>query len=76
MGQVTIYINAETEKRARDSARAEGLSLSKWVAERIARHSRKEWPGLVRELAGAWTDLPPVERIRRAEGKDIDRKRL
>ena len=76
MGQVTIYIDAETEKRARDSARAEGLSLSKWVAERIARHAQKEWPALVRELAGAWTDLPAVEQLRGARGKDIDRKRL
>ena len=76
MGQVTIYIDAETEKQARESARAEGLSLSKWVADRISRHSQREWPASVRELAGAWADLPSAELIRRREGKDIERERM
>jgi hypothetical protein len=29
MGQVTIYLNDDTEKRARKAARSEGVSLSK-----------------------------------------------
>ena len=76
MGQVTIYIDDQTEKNARASARAEGMSLSKWVAERIARRARGEWPAAIRELAGAWPDLPSADRIRRSREKDVVRARL
>lgn len=76
MGQVTIYIDDETEQKARASARAEGMSLSKWVAGRIKHRTRGEWPESVRALAGAWSDLPSGERIRRAGAKDIRRGRL
>lgn len=73
MGQVTIYIDDETEQKARASARAEGVSLSKWVAGRIQRRARGEWPESVRVLAGAWSDLPSGERIRRTGAKDVPR---
>jgi hypothetical protein len=76
MGQVTIYLDEETEARARAAARVEGVSLSKWVAERIQRPARGEWPAVVRELAGAWVDLPSAEQIRRSRAKDVRRRRL
>lgn len=65
MGQVTIYLDEATEQKARAAARAEGVPLSRWVAERIERPAHGEWPAPVRELAGAWSDLPSAERIRR-----------
>jgi len=76
MGQVTIYLDTETEEQARAAARAEGVSLSRWVAERIQRPARGEWPATVRALAGAWADLPPAERIRKTRAKDVPRRRL
>jgi len=76
MGQVTIYLDNETEEQARAAARAEGVSLSRWVTERIQRSPRSEWPATVRALAGAWADLPPAERIRRTRAKDAPRRRL
>jgi hypothetical protein len=76
LGQVTIYIDDQTEQQARASARAEGVSLSRWVAGRIKRRARSEWPEAVRSLAGAWGDLPSVERIRRRGAKDNPRGRL
>ena len=76
MGQVTIYLDEETEEKARAAARADGVSLSKWVAERIQQGARAEWPAFVRELAGAWADLPSAEQIRKAHGKDVARVRL
>jgi len=65
MGQVTIYLDSETEASARVAARAEGVPLSKWVAGRIQRRTSGEWPEAVRALAGAWPDLPSAEQIRK-----------
>jgi len=77
MGQVTIYLDDETEAKARAAARAEGVPLSKWVAERIQRCARREWPETVRALAGAWSDLPSAARIRKSsKTKDAARERL
>jgi hypothetical protein len=76
VGQVTIYIDDKTEQKARASARAEGMSLSRWVAERIQRRARSEWPESVRMLAGAWSDLPSGGQIRRTRAKDVPRGRL
>jgi hypothetical protein len=76
MGQVTIYLDAETEAQARASARAEGVSLSKWVAERIQRRALGEWPASIRALAGAWADLPAADQTRKTRAKDIPRRRL
>jgi len=76
MGQVTIYLDEQTEKKARAAARSEGVSLSKWVAKRIDRTARSEWPAFVRELAGAWPDLLAPEQIRKSKKRDLPRRRL
>ena len=76
MGQVTIYLDDETEKQARNAAQAKGVSLSKWVAEKVQRGARAAWPASVRELAGKWTDLVSTEEIRKRAGGDISRGRL
>jgi hypothetical protein len=76
MGQVTIYLDDEAEQKARAAAHAEGVSLSRWVAERIRRPARHEWPVTVRALAGAWGDLPAAEKLRKSRAKDVPRKRL
>ena len=76
MGQVTIYLDDETEKKARAAAQTDGLSLSKWIAQRIDKGVGAQWPAVVRELAGAWPDLPSAEEIRRSSRKDVARRRL
>ena len=76
MGQVTIYLDEDTERKARAAADADGLSLSKWISHRIQKDARAEWPAAVRELAGAWPDLPSPEQIRRSSSKDVARGRL
>ncbi len=75
MGQVTIYLDDETEGKARAAARVEGVPLSKWVAERIQRRTRREWPAPFRALAGAWPDLPSAEQMRKSKARDIARER-
>jgi hypothetical protein len=76
MGQVTIYLDDETEKTVRAAAASDGVSMSKWIAQRIEKDARTEWPALVRKLAGAWSDLPSAEQIRRPSSKDVARGRL
>jgi hypothetical protein len=76
MGQVTIYLDREAERKARAAARAQGVSLSKWVTERVRRGAQAEWPASVQKLAGAWPDLPSSEQIRKGQGRDARRGRL
>ena len=76
MGQVTIYLDDETEDMARAAAQSRGVSLSKWVAARVRQGALTEWPDYVRELAGAWGDLPSVEQLRKRTGRDAKRARL
>lgn len=76
MGQVTIYLEDGTEEKARAAAQSKGVSLSRWIAEGIIHATRSEWPVFARELAGAWTDLPSADQIRRIPAKDVPRRRL
>jgi hypothetical protein len=76
MAQVTIYLDEETEQKARAAARSKGVSLSKWVAERVRQGALSDWPDYVRELAGAWSDLPSAEQLRKPKGRDARRGRL
>ena len=75
MGKVTVCLNDRTEREARVAARAAGMSLSRWVTERIRRVARDEWPASIRKLAGAWPDLPPAEGIRESQLRDTPRRR-
>ena len=74
MGQVTIYIDAETEKKMIASAKAAKISKSKWITQVIKEKVTSEWPASVVNLAGAWEDFPSIEEIRSGIGKDIERE--
>jgi hypothetical protein len=74
MGQVTLYLDAETEARMKEAAKAEGISQSRWLADLIRERTAREWPPSVAALAGAWTDLPTVEELRKGMGEDIPRE--
>ena len=76
MGQVTIYIDVETEKKMIASAKAAKVSKSKWISDVIREKVATEWPASVRELAGAWEDFPSVEDLRSGIGQDARREEL
>jgi len=76
MGQVTIYIDAETEKKMIASAKAAKISKSKWITQIIKEKVTSEWPASVANLAGAWEDFPSIEEIRSGIGKDIEREKF
>jgi hypothetical protein len=74
MGQVTIYIDEETEKKMLKMIQKRGVSKSKWIAELIREKTATTWPEQVAKLAGAWQDLPTAEQIRKGMGKDAPRE--
>ena len=73
MGQLTLYLDAETEARLKQAAKAHGISMSKWVAAMIREKASAEWSPAVRELSGAWSDFPDLETIREGAGEDVPR---
>jgi hypothetical protein len=76
MGQVTIYLDDEIEKRMTANAKAMNLSKSKWIANVIREKLVDEWPPNVRELAGSWEDFPTLKEIRDTGQRDISREAL
>jgi hypothetical protein len=75
MGQVTIYLDADSEKRLKEAAAAAGMSVSRWVAHLIEERTRTQWPHAVREAAGAWRTFPDREEIA-SLGDDVPREPL
>jgi len=76
MAQLTLYLDRETAGKMRQAAESEGLSQSQWVARLIKARLESEWPQAVRELAGAWTEFPEVDELRRTSGEDVAREPL
>jgi hypothetical protein len=76
MGQVTIYLDAETEKRMLHSIKKSGVSKSKWIADLIKEKTSQTWPDYISKLAGSWKDFPSIEEIRSGIGKDTEREPL
>lgn len=74
MGQVTIYLDDETEARMKEAANTSGVAVSRWVAELVREKTSTDWPETVRRLAGAWQDFPDVATLRHAQGQDVERE--
>jgi len=76
MGQVTIYLDDESERRLKSAAAAAGVPVSRWVAALIESKTRTEWPESVRQLVGAWEDFPEPGELREESARDIGRESL
>jgi hypothetical protein len=76
MTQVTIYLDADAERRLKAAARKAGVSVSRWVGELVQSGTRSDWPAEARELAGAWPAFPDLHDLRLMTGKDQPRGRL
>ncbi len=76
MGQVTLYLDGETEAKMKAAANAAGVSQSRWVADLIREKTAIHWPDSVVKLAGAWAedDFPSIEEIRSGMGEDVARE--
>ncbi len=77
MGQVTIYLDNETEAKLKKAAKSSHTSVSKWVASIIQSHVKNEWPQDIANLAGSWKDnFPSLDEIRSNQANDIRREDL
>ena len=75
MGQVTIYLDNETEARLKKAAKSSQTSVSKWVASMIQNQIKNEWPKDIENLVGSWKDdFPSLNEIRSSKAKDIKRE--
>ena len=76
MGQITLYLDGETEEKMKTAARASGVSQSRWVAELIREKTATEWPASIVQLAGAWAedDFPSLDEIRQGTPQDLPRE--
>ena len=73
MAQVTIYLDDKTTQRMREASIQEGISQSRWVAKLIEEHLTTDWPESIKELAGAWADIPEAKELRQF-GEDVARE--
>lgn len=76
MGQVTLYLDSETEERMKTAAKAAGVSQSRWVAKLIREKTSTEWPDSLVKLIGTWKDFPTLEEIRAGLPEDLPREPL
>jgi hypothetical protein len=76
MGQVTIYLDDEIEKKMNEAAKSANLSKSKWIAQLIQEKIANDWPDSVANMAGSWSDFPSLEDIRRSPGSDSKREQF
>ena len=80
MGQVTVYLDDETEAKLRARARIENLSEGEWIATVIRERLGEGWHGSSRPLRGSWDDLPciedfpSIEELRDDLGEDNERE--
>jgi hypothetical protein len=74
MGQITIYLDTETEKKMHKMIKKKGVSKSRWIAELIREKTSNTWPESIIKLSGAWKDFPNAEDIRKNLGSDVSRE--
>lgn len=74
MAQITIYLPDEVEKKAREAAKSESKSVSRWIADQLVHHLDDAWPKEVLEAAGAIPDFPDLDELRRGYGPDSPRE--
>jgi hypothetical protein len=76
MGQITIYLDDDTERKLKRILQSKHISQSRFIAELIRKRVREEWPDSVREIPGSWQDAPSAEELREDTGADYTRKDL
>ncbi|MDO8909953.1 MAG: CopG family transcriptional regulator [Pseudohongiella sp.] len=76
MGQVTIYLDDEIERKMNEAVKSAHISKSKWIAQLVQEKVANAWPDSVSEMAGTWDDFPSLEDIRQGLHDDAKREQL
>lgn len=76
MAQITIYLQDDLADAVRAAAKAEQTSQSNWIAERLEKVLKQEWPQDIYDLVGAWKDFPTAEELRQSIPADSEREAL
>ena len=76
MPPVTVYLDKQAAEKMKRAAKAEGKSVSKWLAERVDESINEGWSEEALAACGAFKDFPLAEEIRARHGTDIPRERL
>jgi hypothetical protein len=74
MTQLTIELDNETAQRLTETAAQAHMQAGDWVASLVRARVCGEWPGDVRQLAGAWPDFPEANELRQSGGTDLPRE--
>ena len=76
MGQVTIYLDDDTERKMAENAAMLNVSKSKWIANVIREKLVEDWPSNIRALPGAWRDIDAVVNGVEHDTADTERESL
>ena len=76
MAHLTIYLTNDVERQVRKAAKADKVSISKWVADRVTRSVETSWPPEFLALAGAFPNFPDGGELRKGYGEDVPRESL
>lgn len=76
MAQITIYLPDDIEAKARQAAKSQHISVSRWLTEQVKEQLDDKWPQDFLDAAGACPDFPSVEDLRKGYGKDVPRVKL
>jgi len=74
MPQITLYLDEETDAKARAAAAAAGVSYSRWVSDLVRAKTLDEWPSSIRELVGTIPAFPDSDALRANQGADTRRE--
>lgn len=76
MGQVTIYLDNDLEKKMVLAAQTAHVSKSKWIASIIQQNIANEWSESIIQLSGNWDDFPSIDEIRSNSAIDAARETI
>jgi len=76
VAHLTIYLSDEVEHEVRKAAKASKVSVSKWIADRVAKSVETSWPAEFLALAGAFPDFPESDNLRKGYAADVPRESL
>lgn len=72
MSQITLYLDGPPQALVEQSAKANGVSKSRWVADIICTHAGHDWPQDCLALAGRFADFPLRDEAK-TRGIDVPR---